>query len=741
MTFATYLIKFAHMKSHNLHQYYEDFQSLINQRRFSKAIELLEIMAQLVKSPWTVTADIQSLKQQLGYIVDYALRAADDPSRASQLNDLVNKAKIIATTILRQVSMEDSPKQYFSILRYEALQPKSTIAGLIEQYGNSFSRYSLAALVNQSQVKDTDGSSLKTNLETLATRIFNVVWTKFPIEPQDMQALKQAIVSDSLPHYFKDLIIGALLLGYLDYPDQQRLALLAHSYLVAPTVQSVKALSSLSLALLSTPDIQLTDATRQLIDSIAEYPQAAADLSHIAMALARTRDTERLSRTLNDEIIPQFMKMAPKPDSGNILNVEEIEENPEWMDMMDKSGLSEKLRDLTEETANGSDVMMGSFSHLKSFPFFHDVANWFLPFYTSHSQVSPIIGDESSTISQLLESAEMMCNSDKYSMALSFDKIQAEGRKMMLEQFDEQLSSMAEDFAYELNSDRVKRNQIITCYIQDLYRFFYLYRRSGDFKNPLLKDLNLTKIKVFGSLTSNQSTIRNLAEYYFGHKYYSEAFPYFEALADSAQATPLDLQRAGFSLQRLGFWEQALEYYEKSVILLPDNLWTLHRMAQCNKALRNYDEALELYLKVLSQRDNNISLILETANCMMQLGQYKEAIKLYYKAQYLAPESHKADRDLGWALFLTQQYDKALPLFDAILALRPTADDYRFMGHLFMAMRQYEKALIYYGKSKDAIGQGNDDIFYHSLLSDKDYLASANVDPDIIDIVFDKATS
>ena len=50
--------------------------------------------------------------------------------------------------------------------------------------------------------------------------------------------------------------------------------------------------------------------------------------------------------------------------------------------MMERSGLAEKLKEMSEIQEEGGDVMMGTFEHLKTFPFFSEPANWFLPFDT-----------------------------------------------------------------------------------------------------------------------------------------------------------------------------------------------------------------------------------------------------------------------------------------------------------------------------------------------------------------------
>jgi len=68
------------------------------------------------------------------------------------------------------------------------------------------------------------------------------------------------------------------------------------------------------------------------------------------------------------------MKISPlikdKMDAENLLKSDEWEEeNPEWQEILDKSGISDKLQELSELQLEGADVYMSTFSMLKNFPF------------------------------------------------------------------------------------------------------------------------------------------------------------------------------------------------------------------------------------------------------------------------------------------------------------------------------------------------------------------------------------
>ena len=71
---------------------------------------------------------------------------------------------------------------------------------------------------------------------------------------------------------------------------------------------------------------------------------------------------------------PEIEKLGRKP-----LDPEAMEENPEWAELLDKSGISDKLKELQEIQEDGGDVMMVTFSKLKTFPFSTTYQTGFCP--------------------------------------------------------------------------------------------------------------------------------------------------------------------------------------------------------------------------------------------------------------------------------------------------------------------------------------------------------------------------
>ena len=74
------------------------------------------------------------------------------------------------------------------------------------------------------------------------------------------------------------------------------------------------------------------------------------------------------------------------------------EENPEWSEILEQSGIADKLQELTELQMEGADVYMSTFSMLKSFPFFNETAHWFLHFDPEFSAVQDLFQQQDQSL-------------------------------------------------------------------------------------------------------------------------------------------------------------------------------------------------------------------------------------------------------------------------------------------------------------------------------------------------------
>ena len=88
------------------------------------------------------------------------------------------------------------------------------------------------------------------------------------------------------------------------------------------------------------------------------------------------------------KISPSIYKKMKQDELMNDMN--SLDKNPEWQEILEQSGIADKLKELNDLQLEGADVFMSTFSGLKSFPFFKEAANWFRPFNTEYTAFSNI---------------------------------------------------------------------------------------------------------------------------------------------------------------------------------------------------------------------------------------------------------------------------------------------------------------------------------------------------------------
>lgn len=307
---------------------------------------------------------------------------------------------------------------------------------------------------------------------------------------------------------------------------------------------------------------------------------------------------------------------------------------------------------------------------------------------------------------------------------------------MMSAQLDQQHVAAMEMRNASLQTGPALRQQIANLYIQQLYRFFKLFRRRGEFNDPFARPVNLAALDLLAPDLSHPDTLRLVGEFYFKRGYYADALQIFKQLSEKGALEAASLQKMGVCQQRLGNTSDALQTYLKAELMCPDSLWTMRRIASCHRMLGNIKSALEYYKRIEEHRPNDIELALNIGHCLLETGEYKEALKYYFKVEYLSPESHKAIRPIAWCSFVMGQYEQSGKYYERIMLDNPAHSDYLNMGHLNMALNDIREALNCYALALEQPGVEKED-FISDLQSDYVWLERAGVDLSVMPLIID----
>lgn len=717
---------------------FEDIEGLLSGGRLTAAFSVLDNAIIAYPALRQFVGELERLRQGYGYMSGYALQGLPDPGLAESYAGIVEGVRTLIEAMARQMRLKDAPTLYFNTLRYELATPGDSVAALVDEYRNVSQKISLAALAeNPAQA----ARQFSVQAEQLEKRVFNRVWTMYPLGGADEASLRDAIADKSLPGYFKSLIISAVLMGLMEQADERRMLLLMDAYASDDADVSVRALCALLVGMWLYRNRHMSARMRNRLAALKEMPGWVRDVRMATMQYVRSRDTERITRKFNEEVIPEMMKLRPEIEKlkDKPLDTEAMEENPEWAEILEKSGVADRLKELQELQEDGGDVMMATFSKLKTFSFFNDISNWFLPFHQSHTQIASDDIPEIATLISIMGNAPMFCDNDKYSVALSLSQIPPAQRDMMLRQIRMQTQQMDVVRMAAMDSGHVpQREELAANYVRNLYRFFKLFRRKGEFTDPFSSGLNIPAIPSLEQEFEDSDTLMVIAEFYFKRGYYSDALEVFRRLTAMSSPSASISQKMGYCEQSVGDISAALRHYEEAEMLDSSSRWTLRRLAWCHRMLGNWDKALDCYRRLAEDKPDDVSLALNIGLSLVKLHRYDEALQYLFKAEFYGSGSEKATRALAWCTLLGGDYERCVKYTATLLAgTTPRPNDYINAGHLSLLTGHPGEAVDHYVDAIKAM-EGSVDSFLRRLADDKVTISAfGGVDPQLMAIVVD----
>ena len=641
---------------------------LINSSRLNESFSLIKNIIGKYDSLFHERDKVSELETTYKYLLHFMSEGHDDPSRQQMLNEIRDGLYKINDLVFRTSLLSDSADSYSTAKRLELLKKSSFNVKKIEL---------VDALNNSSGQEKTESECMTYDQVQAINSLFNYVWTIFGAEPAEYQAISEALIGDDLPDYVKASLLSALLLGNTSFFDSEALNVLLDVYdsPVNPLIKVRALVAIFIIILIHSERILLNSNLKSRILLMKEDPDMKELFNDLLIDLIRTYDTERVSTKMREELIPGLMKIKPDiidkmrnlaSDSEDYLS----EINPQWEDLIEESGIKDKLQEINDMQMEGADVMMTTFSNLKTFPFFNQISNWFLPFICNHPEINSLEPNNAETSISRLKIA--MCDSDIYSFMLSMKSLPDSNRQMMLKNMSQQIKQAEEVLTSAVGeTEKTMLSREIKHYLQDIYRFFKLYRKKDDFKDPFI---NAASGKMIGSAMEiiglKSSSIRLAAEFYFKYKYFKEAASMFELLNELESDDFGIWEKIGYCYDRLQQYQNALDWYKKSEIINPDNLWLQKKIAICLKNNGDFINALLYYDKALIQDPENYHLLISSGQCLLEAGEYEKALQNFYHAEYLKPERKDSKRAIAWTLLLSKEYEKAEKKYDQLINMQ-----------------------------------------------------------------------
>lgn len=676
---------------------------------------------------WEITSEINRLEENYTYMLGYVAAGVDDPGRQAVYEDLINSALSAVDMLTRKANMAENPSLYYSTARSLATHGSESIASLADTYAAELRRLEM----DLDSIADTGRTR---QAEDLLNLLFDRIWTTHPLSAADTAAIQSALRPDgSMPSHARGLIISAVTLGQLEFYDRRRMAILIDAYTGADADTDARAIAGVAASLYR---YRYRPVPKDIADRLAamkEMPGWQRHFASAAIEFMRAADTRRITEKMQNEVIPSLMKIDPelqaKLQAGDF-DADALAEggmNPEWEEALANSDIGRSLKELSEIQAEGGDIMMSSFRHMKQFPFFQRLSNWFLPFHDSHSVVASV-DDFEGNLGCLLRMIPVLCDSDKYSLVLAAATMPAAQRDAALGamkmQAEQARMAMTE---IEKASEDTRMRNAINKYVQNLYRFFELYRRKGEFFALFGEAPDLLQVAPLASGFDNEELLATVAEFYFKHKFWRESAAAYRMLDSLSMPDARRSQQWGYALECAGDLPAAINRYEEAEMLDGGSRWTLRRLASALRRTGKPERAAGYYTRLAEMLPDDPAVALNLGYALIEAGKPVEAKAQFYKAAYLTPDSLKPLRGLAWTQFLAGEFDRAKESYDKIIAIGASPDDYLNAGHVARALGNLREGINYYRLYAD--GDPSDpNRLEKALRADDSHLRAAGID-------------
>ena len=684
----------------------------LKSRRLGEAIQALE--AFLSVHPHQINTDrLFAIRTDYQLMADYWRRGFKDPQLPSLYENLLQRMYVLCSNIAINYTVRHTP--YLSSLMLKAhMTPRDWSPQVIREELESFVSDIALADLEPEHVSEAKKKEIYARHHESMVILFDYILTSGLWTDGFATAMEEMLLSPTLDTNDQQLLISSVMLSSINYFDMAKFRMLVHVYQRATDIfVRQRALVGWVLALHSDLGQNIYQEEVQLVEKLLEDEAVCKDLVELQQQIIYCINAEADNAMIQQEIMPDLIKSQgfritkngvveqEEDELNDILHPDETEKNMEKMEA--------SFHRMVDMQNQGSDIYFGGFSQMKRFPFFTELANWFVPFYPDHPSITEALGKfKSSRFLQMMLNGGPFCNSDKYSFLLAFSQvinsIPAQVRELM---------DRGEVGLYEVpTEERQKPAYIRRIYLQDIYRFFRIFKQRDCFRtifSPTDERYLFFQNPIFRS-THLEAYFNDMTAFLIKKKKMNEALKLLKNYGDHRRDFQYYMM-AGY----LGY--QPLESYARALEMQPGNERAMRGYARILFAEERYGEALEMYDQLVAIQPEKKSYLLNRAVCQTNLGRYEEAEKVLFRLNYETPDDDHVNRVLAWALTCDGKYEQADHLYRQLLSVEePSEDD----------LLNYGYSLWFSGNIDDAA-----DCFHRYLKEsghDKEYIIENEVD-------------
>lgn len=658
---------------------YNDIQAKLKALHLAETFPLIrQKAAQLGK--WELTEEVENLWTTYRQMFQFMLQGMNDPQSARIRTNICHKLGFLVSRLEWQERLMTHPEEKYVSIR-KGLKNTPSFESIVSQLESLSAQ--IERVRHDELLKDSERQHLLDRLlpmhESTVLDMFHWTWTSEVWQNTDLDQANRLIFSDEVGSHEKAVFISAVTLSLLELNDLSKLLFLLDCYLVNDHQISQRAL--VGFLLVFHVRFEQVKDSQELKDRLTIYRDDSSfihDMYATMMQLQLSCTTDSVSTKMRNDIMPALMKsLMSRNEQHKNLDVDALMtngENPEWTD---NENMDKKMQEMAELQLSGADIYYATFATLKGYSFFSQLPHWFYPFSLENIHTPALTSILSGSIGKLVKlilNGSPLCNSDKYSLCLTFQHLGSMGETAISEQIKRQLPEDIdmEELAEQADVPHVKKSDIRRQYIFDLYRFYHSYPYKQQFANPFasLKKHPITPLSntwMKQLLADNEEALSHYADFLMRKEFYPAALQLLEPLATNEVNPSLASiwQKIGFCHQKLNHTTETIHAYTVANQLKPHSRWTLSHLASLCHATGQMEDAAKYYQELLDISPENLKYLLNASQSLMLCHRHEEALPLLYKATYLDEQSWQVKQLLAWCLMLNGKKEEAIkPILD-----------------------------------------------------------------------------
>ncbi|MCB0821691.1 MAG: tetratricopeptide repeat protein [Bacteroidales bacterium] len=736
------------MDKKSLERNYRKIEDCVLQGKLKDALDMLKDLVLNSKKGEFVT-QYDNLDDTYENLLKYSIEGVNDPERENIYNRLLVSVLELADVALQSAYMNESDQYIYRLKKKIEFDSKQVKEDALDSIENLLMDKALSDVLKSSLDTGQDELAAYKQHQELILRIFNLVWLTDKFNDSDQQILDSIWSINQFPWHEKAILISALTVSTLRCFDKRKIMLMIKFALDEEAELRQRALVGLFVILYQyNHRLKLYPDLLEEIKVLQQIENIGMHLEMIAIQMIKSQETEKITKKLHDEILPEMVKYQPvlrdKLDLDNILSSDFMDDkNPDWETVFeDAPDLLDKLQEISRLQMEGADVFMSTFARLKHFEFFNHIINWFKPFYPENAYIRHALKGENEKFDtgvflDGLSKSFFMCNSDKYSFSLNITQMPDLQKNMLLEMFHAEIESIEElQKEDDILNKPAHTKSIYSQYIQDLYRFYKLHPLRHEFLDIFTLRFHIQDCHFAEILIDDNDIYRNIAEFFFENGNFESALGLYGFLNAKGNNSMEIFEKMGYCYQRLKKYEEALDFYKRAELFDANRAWNLRKIALCYRYLKNYEKSLSYYLEAEKLDPENLYVQTYIGHSYLDLKQFDKALEYYYKVEFMADENRKVLRPIAWCSFVLGKLDTAKKYLEKIIEAEANKFDYINLGHVEWCIGNRKSAVRNYKLSINR-SDNNLKLFLSSFEEDKQYLIKNGIDQKEIPLLLD----